>query len=211
MRSLLGGKPHRPLFFRDARRARRARGSTGSLGCLNDLLAGASAQRLQLFQRKVLSHEACRAIREGEIGPARMAAAEGAGSIVETICRGRRLVVDLRGGVKRDVGHGPYACDEAPLSQFGHGSFSGNNNGLEAVEFGIVMEALAEEERLTAAVGDVREANGAVKEEDAVTRDARKIRRRAWIHRALAGAAAVTAHPIETPGPQRGERQRSLP
>ena len=37
----------------------------------NDLVATAGAQRLQLFQRKVLSHEACRAVREGEIGAAR--------------------------------------------------------------------------------------------------------------------------------------------
>ena len=53
------------------------------LGCLGDLLACAGAQRLQLFQRKVVSHEACRAIRESEIGAARVAAAKGADSIIQ--------------------------------------------------------------------------------------------------------------------------------
>src|SRR5262245_31196035 len=70
------------------------------------------------------------------------------------------------------------------------------------------MVALAEQERVTAAVGDVRQANAAVKEEDAVPRDAGKIRRTARTHRALAGAAAITAHPIETPGPRWGEPGR---
>ena len=62
------------------RQARRLVVLTVSLRRFNDLLAGASAQRLQLFQRKVLSHEACRAIREGEVGAARVAAAESADS-----------------------------------------------------------------------------------------------------------------------------------
>ena len=197
------------FLFMTVRQARRLVGSTDSLRCLNDLLAGASAQRLQLFQRKVLSHEACRAIREGEVGAARMAAAECAGPILhrEAIRRGRRLVVDLRGGVQRDVCHGAaYARDETPPSQRGHGSDSGQDNRLEQIKLGIVMEALAEEERLTAAVGDLGEANGAVDEEDAVPRDARKIGWRARRNRALAGVAAVAAHPIEPPGPRRGER-----
>ena len=66
-----------------ARQARRLVVLTVSLGRFSDLLASAGAQRLQLFQRKVLSHEACRAIREGEVGAARVAAAEGADSILQ--------------------------------------------------------------------------------------------------------------------------------
>ena len=86
------------FFFPMARQARRLVVLTVSLGCFGDLLAGASAQRLQLFQREVLSDEARRAIREGEVGAARVAAAEGADPIVHrrTIGLGRRLVVDLR-------------------------------------------------------------------------------------------------------------------
>ena len=139
-----------------ARQARRLVVLTVSLGHSRDLLAGASAQRLQLFQGEILSHEACRAIREDEIDPARVVTAKGAESIIQLNCFGRRLVVDLRGGVQRDVGHGAAtACDEAPLSQIGYGTFSGRNIGLAEIEFGIVMESLAEQQCVTAAVGDV--------------------------------------------------------
>src|SRR5215475_13215466 len=63
------------------------------------------------------------------------------------------------------------------------------------------MVALAEEERVTGAVGDVRKADAAVKPEDAVPADAGKSRRTARKDRPFAGVAAVTALPIEAPGP----------
>src|SRR5215213_1148937 len=58
------------------------------------------------------------------------------------------------------------------------------------------MVALAEEEGVAGAISDVRNANAAVNPEDAVPRDIRK--------RPRAGVAAITAHPIETPGPRGG-------
>src|SRR4249919_1983763 len=102
-----------------ARQARRLVVRTVSLRGCSELLASAGAQRLQLFQRKVLSHEACRAICEGEGGAARMAAAESAGPILhgEAIRCDRRLVVDLRGGVQRDVCHDASSRDETPPTQ----------------------------------------------------------------------------------------------
>ena len=104
-----------------------------------------------------------------------MAAAKGADTIFQcsTICLGRSLVVDLRRGVQRDVCHGAAASrDVTPPSQLGHGSESGHDHRSEQIKVGIVMKAFAEQQRLTAAVGDVRKANGAVDEEDAVPRDA---------------------------------------
>src|SRR5262249_26035712 len=73
------------------------------------------------------------------------------------------------------------------------------------------MVALAEEERVTGAVGDVRQANEAVKKEDAVPGQSGIIRRTAKSTRPFAAVAAITAHPIETPGPRRGARCRELP
>ena len=51
---------------------------------------------LQLFKRKVLCDEAHRAVGEGEVGPARMAAAEDAGPILQRgeIASRRHPVVD---------------------------------------------------------------------------------------------------------------------
>src|SRR5262249_3637349 len=119
----------------------------------------------------------------------------------------RRPVVDWCSTVKSDVCHDPRrAHGETPLPELSDGSDSGQNNGLAAVEFRITMVALAEEQRVTAAVGDVRQANAAIDEEDAVPAQAGKIRRIAQGKRARAGAAAITTHPIETPGPLRGDR-----
>src|SRR5262245_17381611 len=68
------------------------------------------------------------------------------------------------------------------------------------------MVALAEEEGVTTAVAvdDVGQANAAVNPEDAVPRYAGKSRCSACWDRARAGVAAITSHPIETPGPRRG-------
>src|SRR5262249_32294020 len=62
----------------------------------------------------------------------------------------------------------------------------------------------AEEEGVAVAVGDVCKANAAVDPEDAVPRYAGKSRWRARRNRPRAGVAAITAHPIETPGPRGG-------
>ena len=66
------------------------------LGGDHDLLSGASAQRLQLFKRKFLCDKSHRAVGEGEVGPARMAAAEDAGPILQRgeIATRRHPVVD---------------------------------------------------------------------------------------------------------------------
>src|SRR5262245_54528089 len=48
----------------------------------NDFPAGARAQRLEGCQRDVLAQEAHRAVGEGEVGPARMAAPEGTQTVV---------------------------------------------------------------------------------------------------------------------------------
>src|SRR5207249_2784114 len=85
------------------------------------------------------------------------------------------------------------------------------NDGLTQVVFGIVVVALAEEERVTGAVADVGQANVAVDEEDAVPRHARIIRWTARMNRPLAGVAAITAHPVETPGPRGGQGLLELP
>src|SRR5262245_11132827 len=66
------------------------------------------------------------------------------------------------------------------------------------------MVALAEEEGVTGTVGDVRQANAAVKPEDAVPADAGKIRQTARKNRPFAGVPAITAQRIEAPGPTVG-------
>src|SRR5205809_4017235 len=102
-----------------------------------------------------------------------MAAAEGAGPIKQrrTISPGRHPVVDRCSTVKSDVCHDPRrARDETPLPKLSDGSGSGQNNGLAEVEFRVIMVALAEEERGSGPVGDVRKANAAVNVKDAVPR-----------------------------------------
>jgi hypothetical protein len=132
-----------------------------------------------------------------------MAAAEGGGPIKQrqSDSASRRPVVDRCSTVKSDVSHDPRrARDETPLPELSDGSGSGQNNGLAEVVFRVTMVALAEEEGFTAAVGDVQQANAAVNVEDAVPGYAGKRQR------ARAGVAAITTHPIETPGPLRGGR-----
>src|SRR5262249_62079464 len=80
-------------------------------------------------------------------------------------------------------------------------SYPKKKKGLKAIVFRIPMVALAEQEGVTGAVGDVRNANTAVDPEDAVPR-----RRTARSKRPRAGVAAITAHPIETVGPRGGLR-----
>src|SRR5262245_19110045 len=132
-----------------------------------------------------------------------MAAAEGAGPILQrgVIPPGRHPIVDRLGGAERDVGHGPRVRDVTPHPPLGRGRRTGENNVVQAVEFRITMVALAEEERVAGAVGDVLHANATVNEEDAVPGHARKIRRTTRKNRPFAGVAAITAHPIETKGP----------
>src|SRR5262249_34533478 len=77
----------------------------------------------------------------------------------------------------------------------GDGRDSGENDGLTAVVFRITMVALTEEEGVTSAVHDVRNANAAVNPEDAVPRYVGKSKR------PRAGVPAITAHPVETPDP----------
>src|SRR5262249_32440898 len=75
--------------------------------------------------------------------------------------------------------------------------YSGKNNGLTVVVRRITMVALTEEESVRGAVRDVGQANAAVDPEDAVPRYVGKIKR------PRAGVAAITAHPVGTPGPLR--------
>src|SRR5262249_17386418 len=120
----------------------------------------------------------------------------------------RHLVVDRHSAVKRDVPHDPRRPrDETPLPNLSDGSYSGQNNGLAEVVFRITMVALAEQERITGAVavGDLGQANAAFNPKDAVQRYAGKSPWSANRTRARAGVAAITAHPIETPGPTGGD------
>src|SRR5262245_37781746 len=123
-----------------------------------------------------------------------MAAAEGTETILH---RGkgsplRHPVVDRHGGAERDVGIGPHIRDVTPLANAGEGRGIGPNQGLLAIVFRVSMETLAEEERATGAVGDVRNTQAAVNEEDAVPGHAGRM------NRPFAGVAAITGHPIET-------------
>src|SRR5262245_66422137 len=99
-----------------------------------------------------------------------MAAAEGAVSILQcgNLAPGRHPVVDRHRGAARDVGIGPHVRDVTPLPNVGERGCSRPNNGLLAVEFRITMQALTEEERVTAAVGDVSHPNDAVDDNGAV-------------------------------------------
>src|SRR5262245_37750899 len=135
-----------------------------------------------------------------------MAAAEGAGPILQCgeISPSWHPVVDRHGAVERDAPIGRRVRDEPPLPLAGSGKCYAPNIGPAAVEFRITMVALAEEERVTGAVGDVRQANAAVKKEDAVPAQSGIIRRIAISTRPFAAVAAITAQPIETQGPRRG-------
>src|SRR5262245_61480023 len=137
-----------------------------------------------------------------------MAAAEGGGPIQQrqSVSPGRRPVVDRHSTVKSAVYPDPRrARDETPLPELSDGSDCGQNTFSAEVEFRIKMVALAEEEGVTGAVCDVRNANAAVDPEDAVPAQAGKTRRIPRGKRARAGAAAIATHPIEAPGPSRAD------
>src|SRR5262249_16960124 len=119
-----------------------------------------------------------------------MAAAEGAGPVpyhggIPRRRHLRHLVVDRHGCAERDVPHGSLIRDVGPPSPMAYGRSSRQYHGLEEVVFRIAVVALAEEERVAAAIGDIRQANAAVNEEDAVPRHSRKIRRTARLNRPL--------------------------
>src|SRR5262249_14004840 len=143
-------------------------------------------------QRSAVAQEARGAVGEGEVGAARMAAAEGTAPILQRghISPARHPVVDWRLRAERDLEIGPEVRDVAPPPNAAERRYSGPNNERLAVEFRIVMIALAEEERVTGAVTDVRQPNTPVNEEDAVLGHAGQR------NRPCAGVAAVTAHPI---------------
>src|SRR5262249_12824794 len=67
--------------------------------------------------------------------------------------------------------------------------------------FRVVVKPLTEEERVTGAVGNVRHANVAADEEDAILAQSRKIRQPAGQNRPRARVAAVAADPIKPEGP----------
>src|SRR5262245_20705846 len=163
--------------------------------------AGARAQRLKRGQVGLVTQEAHGAVGEGEVGTARMAAAEGAGPILQrgSTSPGQHPVVDRYGGAERDLGIGPHVRDVTPPPDAAEESYSGPKFGLLAVEFRVTMVALAEEERVAGAVGDVPNTNVAANVEDAVPGHAGRM------DRPFAGVAAITAYPMETPGP-RGRR-----
>src|SRR5439155_6706912 len=121
------------------------------------------------------------------------------------VAAGRHPVVDPRGRAERDVSAGTLVRDEPPPPPAGHGGRVGPDRGSLAFVFRVVVEALAEEKRVTGAVGDVREANVAADEEDAVLAQAGKVRRAAGEDRPHPGVAAVTAHSVGPAGPQ-GDR-----
>ena len=106
-------------FFSEGRRGDRLVVLTILLRCLNDFVAGAGAQRLQLFKRKVFSNEAYRAIREGEVGAARMPAAECAGPILDggKIPARRHSVIDRRGELSATFPTAPALATYAHLPQ----------------------------------------------------------------------------------------------
>src|SRR5262245_44568341 len=82
----------------------------------------------------------------------------------------------------------------------GKGIYSQLEFSFAALPFRITMDALAKEECVAGAVGDVLHANATVNEEDAVP----TMQRTARTNRARAGVAAITAYPIETATPGRG-------
>src|SRR5262245_23141150 len=119
--------------------------------------AGARAQGLERWQWRPLAQEAHGAVGEGKVCASRMAAAEGAGPILQRgeISPGRHPVVDRHGGVERDAPIGRRVRDEPPLPPAGGVTCCGPNYGPAAVKFRIMMDALAEEERVASPVGDV--------------------------------------------------------
>src|SRR5262249_18010038 len=139
--------------------------------------AAARAEGLKREQGRAVAHEAHGAVDEGEVSPARVAAAEGAGPVEKCgdISVGPHFVVDRHGGMERDT-HRPHVRNETPHPQLSHTTSSRAKNELEAVELRIPMVALAEEERVTFAVGDVRQTDNAVDVEDAVPAHVRKVR-----------------------------------
>src|SRR5262249_37048411 len=100
-------------------------------------LAGASAQCLQHWQRCAVAQEVHRSVGEGEVGTARMAAAEGATPITKRldISPGWHSVVDRRSGVKREFNHDSQPRDPAPLPNLSEGNCSGYKDGSAEFPF----------------------------------------------------------------------------
>jgi hypothetical protein len=61
---------------------------------------------------------------------------------------------------------------------------------------------LAEEERVAAAVGDIRQADAAADEEDAVLAQTGEVRQAARQDRPRPGITAIAADPVDPTGPQ---------
>src|SRR5262249_3064321 len=130
---------------------------------------GTRTQGLEGGQVRAVAQEAHGAVNEGEVGPAGMAAAEGAQPVMKRhiVASGRRweLVVDRHGGAERAMHPGCVREGLPPVPPLG--------NGLHvvctaAVEFRVPVIAFPKQERNTGAVGDVGDANVAVGEKDAV-------------------------------------------
>src|SRR5262249_16173126 len=119
--------------------------------------AVARAQGLERVQVGGLAQEAHGAVGEGEVGAARMAAAEGADPIQQRgqIAPRQHFVIDRHSGAERDLPPDVHACDVRPLSKAAEGTCTGRNTEPEGLLFRVTMVALAEEERVTGAVGDV--------------------------------------------------------
>src|SRR5262249_58473937 len=113
------------------------------------LPCGLVCSGLERLQRDALLHEAHGAVGEGEVGAARMAAAEGAGPILTRgeISAGRHPVVDRRGGVERNVRISPCVRDETPLPPAGDVNSYGPNHGPLAGVFPVPVGGLPPEGR----------------------------------------------------------------
>ena len=114
-----------------------------------------------MFKRKLLCDKSHRAVGEGEVGPAGMAATEDAGPILDCgkVAAGRHPVVDLLGSAERDIPARSVVRDESPPSPTGHGRCGIGRCGPDyrflAFVFRIFVKALAEKERVTGAVSDI--------------------------------------------------------
>src|SRR5829696_186971 len=92
--------------------------------------------------------------------------------------------------------------DKSPTSPACGRSGRGPNIGTQAVEFRIVMVALAEEKRVAGAVGDIFQTNATANEEDSIAGHSGKIRSTARLSRAFATVSAITCERVETPRPR---------
>src|SRR5947208_16161534 len=99
-----------------------------------------------------------------------MAAAKDAGPILERgeIASGLHVVVDRLGSTERDVPAGPLSGDEPPSPPASHGRSVLPDQGSLAFVFHVFMKALAEEERVTGAVGNILQPNATADEDDAI-------------------------------------------